>query len=97
MIDLKVDIDVMNDAMTSLRVVRTEFLGIGDFSSGGTAEATGHRRLAAKVGDFSSSWSSRRDEIAEQLQFLADAAEAMCMTFSELDKSLAGPLTGSGL
>jgi hypothetical protein len=89
MVDLKLDLDAMDDAKTNLSVLRSEILGIGDFSAGGAAEAAGHLRLGLKISSFVSAWSIRRDEIAEQMQFVADAAGAISSTFRELDTTMA--------
>lgn len=96
MVDLRLDLDVMDEAKTSLSRLRSEILGIGDFNAGGAADAAGHRRLSSKIGDFVGAWSIRRDEIAEQMQLVADAAGAISSTFRELDDSMAQVLDGMG-
>ncbi|MBD7952091.1 hypothetical protein ACFRCR_06575 [Oerskovia sp. NPDC056781] len=89
--DLKLDLDAMADAATGLRALRTEFLAAEEFNRG-LADAAGHRRLGSAIDDFASAWNIRRERLSEEIQAVADATQAICDTFRELDEATAAQL-----
>ena len=86
--DLVLDLDAMDLAASELTALRTEFLGAVEFNRD-LGAATGHRRLGGVVDGFASAWNIRREQISDAMLTVAEAAQAISETFSELDAALA--------
>lgn len=88
MTDLSIDYTRLDALISNLSLVQGEFSSAEQFASQ-TADLTGHDRLADVVRDFATKWSLRREELLEELQTIADAAESIRDTMRELDLELA--------
>lgn len=88
MADIKIDLDRLERAHGNLAKVVTEFTSTEQLGSA-AADAVGDPILEIAVDQFVGGWAIRRGELAEELQYLADATKAIHDTFSELDAELA--------
>lgn len=88
MSDIRLNLDRLQAVHDRLDGLVTEFDATERFNHA-VADATGHAVLAGAVGTFANWWNVRRDDLTEELRFLADATRAMHDTFVELDEYLA--------
>jgi hypothetical protein len=91
--DLDIDIDVLRETGTALRVVATEFEHANDRSDD-AADATGHDGLADRVREFAHNWDDRRAKMLENIAFLAEAGVGIGDTFADIESELVGCLRG---
>jgi hypothetical protein len=88
MADIRIDLDRLERAHSNLAKVVTEFTSTDQLGTA-AADAVGHPVLEIAVDQFVSGWAIRRSELAEELQYLSDATQAIHDTFVELDTELA--------
>lgn len=88
MTDIRLDLDRLGEARTTLGRVSDRLEGIGD-SYRHLPDAAGHPRLSGALGDFRDAWTVHREDLLEELRFLREATGAIVDTFTELDTELA--------
>jgi transposase len=87
-VDLRLDLDAIEESEQTLRSLHREFGSVEHFDEG-LSEAAGHRRLGDALDDFGGAWNDRREALTEQINAVAEAAQAIHETFRELDAQLA--------
>ena len=80
---------------SSLNSIRREFES-ADGSAADAADACGHEALAQRVRSFATEWNDVRRGLAESLGDLGRAAGGVADGFSEVERRLAGQLSGRG-
>ena len=88
MLDIRLDLDRMQAIHATLTDLVTAFDGTERFNDD-VADATGHAALSLVVGEFADWWNARRNELTEDLGYVAERAQAIHDTFQELDAHLA--------
>lgn len=88
MSDLKIDTAELKRAETRLTRVIAEFEATRPVQAQ-LPDAAAHPVLRSAVHDFRAAWEIRRGELAEELRFVRDAAQAVGDTFRALDEDLA--------
>lgn len=88
MADLVVDTTVLSDLGSDLGRVATEFAE-ANVRSDAIAAAVGHDRLSDTVRSFAHGWDDTREDMVEQITFLAEATTAIAETLVETDSELA--------
>ncbi|WP_062130752.1 hypothetical protein [Demequina aestuarii] len=92
---LRVDTAAVRDVATDLTTVHRELTGAGDRSHA-VADAVGHAALGDSLRRFSDAWDDRRQELAEQITVLRDAATGIAQSFDDVDYELASALAEDG-
>lgn len=90
---LKVDTDALQGAADDLDLVRKELAG-SEVKARALADAVGNADLADAVGDFSSTWETRRGKIVESLEGLVGSLRIAGDNFEQADEDLAKGLGG---
>lgn len=88
MADIRLDLDRLATVHDRLVVLADE-LGATEQFNHAVGAATGHGALSAVVGEFASWWNIRRENLIDELHFVAESAQAIRDTFIELDNHLA--------
>ena len=96
MTDLSIDYTRLDALISNLSLVQGEFSSAEQFATQ-TADLTGHDRLADVVRDFATKWSLRREELLEELQTIADAAEQVAPMLGHVSGRGGGGGGGRGL
>lgn len=86
--DLRIDLDGLLALEQELRMVHAHFGNAEEFSDA-VADLVGHPQLHDVVHDFAGKWNIRREELMQEIQRVADTAEAIRETFQELDREMA--------
>lgn len=95
------DLRAWDGLKADLMLILAEFRD-ADVHAETTANATGHKKLAKRVVEFSSNWKIKREEIIENLEGLQAMIEGVQETFAGIDRDLAESLeskemSGGGL
>lgn len=88
MSDIRIDLDRLETTHSDVVKVVSSFTSTEQLGSA-AANAAGHPNVEFALHEFVDGWSVRRGELAEELQFIADALKAIHDTFVELDTELA--------
>lgn len=88
MLDIRLDLDRMQAVHETLTDLVAAFDGTERFNDD-VAAATGHAALAAVIGEFADWWNVRRNQLTEDLAYVAERAKAIHDTFEELDARMA--------
>lgn len=92
---LVVDTTALTELGSNLGRVATEFAE-ANVRSDAIADAVGHDALASTVRSFAHGWDDTREDMTEQIQFLADAATTIAEVILETDAELASTLETEG-
>ena len=95
MTGLVVDTAALTELGSKLGRVATEFAEANVWSDR-IADAVGHDGLASTVRSFAHGWDDTREDMTEQIQFLADAATTIAEVIVETDAELACALEAEG-
>lgn len=87
------DLNQWDGLKTDLAVILAEFRD-ADVHAETTANATGHKKLAKRVTEFSSTWSIKREEVVSNLEMLQAMIEGIQEAFTGIDQDLADALDG---
>lgn len=85
MSDLKVPIDDLRAAGSSLHLLGTELEAAGNASRSEFRAIVGHETLAKRLDSFAGNWDKRRNEMIESIGSLGEVATAAADTFEELE------------
>ncbi len=91
----KVDYEVLGDLGSQLAALRDEFDGVED-NIDGYKGAMGHDGVADKLGSFASNWSHKREEVAGNLDGVAQIASGAAGGYADADGQIADQLRGKG-
>ncbi len=94
MSDVKINLDELESLSNRLKQVSGDLSNAEAFSSG-VAGVVGDERLASVLRDFADKWNVRRQDLIEQVEITAAAAQAIHDTFEELDREIANSIETS--
>ena len=92
---LRVDLAMLEEAGGQLDVLGREFQRAGDIADDARA-AVGHPRLASRIGEFVDGWKVRREDLLEDMTYLAEMTHEAARTYKQVDDELAAALEESG-
>jgi hypothetical protein len=95
MSDVKINLDELESLSSRLKQVSGDLDHAEAFSSG-VAGVVGDERLASVLRDFAAKWNIRRQDLIEQIEITAAAAQAIHDTFEELDREIAKSISTPG-
>lgn len=92
---LRCDVTQLEEAAAQLDALGTAFQRAGDVADDARA-AVGHPRLAARVGEFADGWEVRREDLLEDMTYLAEMTHEAASTYRQVDDELAAGIEGCG-
>lgn len=97
---IAIDTATLADIGSQLKTLHDDFVHSTDITGAYTGDM-GSGDVAGAMGDFASDWSTKRDQLASQLDTLAKTATLAAQTWDGLDRDLANALlkadqSGSG-
>ena len=92
---LRCDVDQLTAAGNQLDALGRAFQQAGHLADDARS-AVGHPRLAVRLDEFVDGWKVRREDLLEDMTYLAEMTHQAASTYRQVDDDLAAAIEGCG-
>jgi hypothetical protein len=92
---LRCDVAQLTEAGNQLDALGSAFQQAGNLADDARS-AVGHPRLGSRLQEFADGWKVRREDLLEDMTYLADMTHQAASTYKQVDDELAGAIEGAG-